>query len=395
MKVIGIICEYNPLHLGHAEHIKRSRCAIGEDSAIVCVMSGNFVQRGDFAAFNKHARAKMALLGGADLVVELPSPYALLSAQGFAEAGVHMLNSLGFCEYISFGSEAGDVNILQEAANVIVSEKAQDIIKDWLSKGVSYATAQQKAADSVMDDYSHVFSTPNNVLGIEYIKAVKKYDSAMKPITIKRVGGEHDSDAGYSATAARKILFQNQMPSDIMPQYAIDICNEEYMSGRGFVSIKDSASETAVLSRLRMITDFSDISGFSEGLENRFAEYAKKCVNIESFAEQVKTKRYPMSRIRRTLMCAVLGIKNEHAMTQPPYIRVLGFNEIGKKLLASLRKNEELQIITKPASVYKMDKRATSLFELEARATDFYSLLYTSEEQRIGGQEWLAQPIIL
>jgi len=393
MKTVGIICEYNPFHLGHAGHIDKTRQALGDDTAVVCVMSGNFVQRGDFAIFNKHARAKMAILGGADLVIELPVTYTLLSAEGFASAGVYILDKLGLCEYLSFGSESGDAKILHEAANTIVSEKAQILTREWLGRGVSYATAQQKAADALMGASSIVFRSPNNVLGIEYIKAIKKYNSSMHPMTVRRTGGEHDSDTGYSASLLRRALVHGDMPFQLMPGPTAAVSLEEIVSGRGPVSIK--GVETGILSRLRAIKDYSGIPGISEGLESRFKRYAAHESSVLSILTKIKTKRYPMSRLRRILMCAALGIKTEDSGTKPPYIRVLAMNDTGKKLLREARKKTKLPILTKPASVHKLCDCAIRLFDLESAATDLYVLGYPKKEERFGGREWRQSPIVI
>ena len=217
MKTAGIICEYNPFHLGHAGHIASTRKALGDDSNIVCVMSGNYVQRGDFAVFNKHARAKMAVHSGADVVLELPVPYALSSAGGFAKAGVYLLDKLGVCDHVSFGSEAGNIEVLRDAASVIMSTQAQHLIKEWLGKGLSYASAQQKAADTLLVERADVYRSPNNALGIEYIKALLESGSSLCPMTVQRMGGEHDGDTGYSATALRKELLSGIVPLELMP----------------------------------------------------------------------------------------------------------------------------------------------------------------------------------
>ena len=185
------------------------------------------------------------------------------------------------------------------------------------------------------------------------------------------------------------------MPVEIVPSFVVDICLSEQVAGRGPVSMGSTAVESAILSRLRQPFGFSDVLGFSEGLEHRFAQYASKGASIASILENVKTKRYPMSRIRRMMMCAILGIKKDDFNEPPPYIRVLGMNDVGKSLLATLRKRTELQVITKPASVLNMCANAQKLFDLEARATDFYTLAYTDELERCGGQEWRKSPIIL
>jgi len=393
MKTVGIICEYNPMHLGHQNHIKKTKQILDDDVAVICVMSGNFVQRGDLAVFNKHARAKMAICDGADLVIELPAPYALLSAEGFAKAGVYILENLGICEYLSFGSESGDIEILCEAAKAIKSERAHLLTRKWLEEGISYAAAQQKAAYDVFGEQAVVFNSPNNVLGIEYIKALIDLDSGIKPLTLKRTGGEHDSDTGYSASALRKDFLSGRTPRSTMSGISLAICNEEIKSGRGPVSIKQA--EMPILSRLRAIRDFSNIPGISEGLESRIKRYVKVEASFNSILNGIKTKRYTMSRLRRVLISAVLGISNEDVKESPPYARVLAANTTGMKLLAKARKKAKLPILTKPASVYEINDTAAKLFELEAAATDFYVLAYQKAEERKGEQEWRTSPVIM
>ena len=393
MKTVGIICEYNPFHLGHAGHIEKTKEALDGDACIICVMSGNFVQRGDFAVFNKHARAKMAVLNGADVVIELPSPYALLSAGEFAKAGVYLLNELCICDYISFGSESGEIEQLRIAADVITTDRAQMHIKERMAQGLSYATAQQKAADEQLGEKSNIFGKPNNILAIEYIKAINEMKSPIQPITIKRFGGEHDSSTGYSATALRKILSNGDIPVENMPGAAIAVCMEEIVLERGPVYIKEA--EQAIMARLRNIKDFSCISGSTDGLDRRFLKYATVMPTVISLIESIKSKRYAMSRIRRMLMCAVLNITNEDVKRPPPYIRILAMNEKGKETLRKARKLTKLPIITKPASIYKNNKQAVRIFELEAMATDFYALAYAKTDYRTGGGEWKQSPVIV
>jgi predicted nucleotidyltransferase len=392
MKAVGIISEYNPFHLGHSGHIEKTRKVLGEKTAVVCVMSGNYVQRGDFAIFNKHARAKMAVHSGADLIIELPTPYALLSAEGFAKAGVYMLDNLGICEYLSFGSEADDILVLKTAASAMVTEKAHALTRFWLGKGISYASAMQKAADDLLGSQSVVLRSPNNVLGVEYIKAIEKSGSPLRPMTVKRTGGGHDSDTGYSAAALRKKLTQGVIPLESMPGASVAAAMEELVSGRGPVLIGNA--ELAVLSRLRA---FKEVSGpfTPEGLERRFMRFAACEPSIASILAKVKTKRYPMSRLRRMLMCMTLGIATEDTAIPPPYIKVLAFNDTGKALLNIARKKTKLPIITKPASVNKLCGHATRLFNLEAAATDFYVLAYPGVQERGGGSEWRQSPIVV
>ena len=393
MKAVGIICEYNPFHLGHAAHIEKTRAALGGECAVVCVMSGNFVQRGDLAVFNKHARAEAAVRCGANLAVELPAPYALLSAEGFAAAGVYILDKLGVCDHISFGSESGDLAALCDAAGAIVTTEADALIKEWLDKGLPYAAAMQKAADAVLGARSEVFMSPNDLLGIEYLKAIAAQEARLRPIAIKRSGGAHDGDTGYSASALRKKLLSGEKPWEFMPRRAADVFMNEIESGRGPVSIK--SCETAILSRLRAIADYSGLPGAAEGLEHRFSRYAAAESSVEGVLEKVKTKRYAMSRLRRMLVCACLGITAGDTAEPPPYIRVLAMDRTGMRLLKEARRKAELPVITKPASAEKLPVRAAEMFEKEAAATDFYVLAYSNEDARAGKQEWRQGPRVV
>jgi predicted nucleotidyltransferase len=413
VKIVGIICEYNPFHLGHAAHIENTRFLLGDEVGVVCVMSPNFVQRGDFAVFNKHARAKMAILNGADLVLELPTPFALSSAESFAMGGVYILEKLGICDYISFSSESGNVKSLKTAAQVALSDGFRENLRPWLSRGVSYATALQKSAEAVMGASADVFSTPNNVLGIEYIKAIYELSSKMEPVTMKRVGGEHDSDTGFSASAVRLRFREpggrflcpastsqgNRPPGlpasllDLLPESSLSACEDEIQLGRGPVFIE--SAEQAILSRLRAIEDYSEILNTSGGLEHKFAKLAKNEPTIEDILRGAKSKRFVMSRLRRILICAALGITKEYTKNPPPYIRVLAASKVGTDMLSSMRKKASLPIITKPASVYKLGGFAEQMFKLEASATDVYSLAYQDVPSRAGGSEWRVSPFIL
>ena len=393
MNTIGIICEYNPLHLGHVEHINKSKIILGGDSAVVCAMSGNFVQRGEPAVFNKHARAKAAILSGADLVVEIPSPHVLSSADKFAAAGVHILSSIGICDYLSFGSESGDIKPLQKVADAMVSAQADNYIKEWLGKGLSYASAMQKAADSVLGASSEALRFPNNLLGIEYIKAIAAQGSGLKPMTVKRSGGEHDGEKGFSASAIRKRILYDEKPWEYVPFNAAKVYKGEIAEGRGPVSMV--SLEQAMMSRLRFISEFSMIPGASEGLEHRFSRYVSTKPTIAEIIESVKTKRYALARIRRMIMCACLGFTEADTHELPQYIRVLAMNRTGMKLLKTAGEKSMLPIITKPAIAHKLGENVIKMFKKESDATDLYVLAYQDEKSRSGGQEWRNTPIIL
>ncbi|MDR2591067.1 MAG: nucleotidyltransferase family protein [Oscillospiraceae bacterium] len=392
MKSVGIICEYNPFHLGHAGHIEKTKQLLGEDIVVVCVMSGNYVQRGDFAIFNKHIRAKAAVLCGADVVIELPTPYVLSAAPIFANAGVFLLDKLGVCDYLSFGSEVGDINLLKDTASVISSCKAQDYIKEWLDKGFSYAVALQKATTALMGKEADVLKSPNNTLGVEYIKALNEHNSKIQPITVLRTGGDHDSNTGYSASAVRALLLRGEIPSDLMPKSAIYVFKEEIKIGHGPISTEKA--EQIMMSRLRNVEDFSIVPGASDGLDKRLSRYASSEPTFAAIINAVKTKRFIMSRIRRTLFCAALGITVDDVNIPPSYIRVLAINKKGINLLNKAKKNTELPIMVKPASTKKMCDHSKRLFDIEVGATDFYSLLY-EENERTGGSEWKQSPFVI
>jgi len=393
MLTAGIICEYIPFHLGHSGHIAKTRDALGQDTAIICVMSGNFVQRGEPAIFNKHSRAEMAIRCGADLVIELPAPFALSSAEGFAYGGVYLLHGLGICDYLSFGSESGEIKPLVDAASAMVSDEADECIVKFVKKGLPYATALQKAADEIMGEGSDVYRSPNNLLGIEYLKAIAACKSDIKPITVTRTGGAHDSDEGYSASRVRNILLSGGEPWDLMPPEAVLVCKKEIEDGRGPVSTK--LCEVAMLSRLRACADFSVLPDASEGLDKRIAKFALTEATIEDMLLKIKTKRYAMSRLRRMLMCATLGVTAQDTLNPPPYIRVLALNKVGMKVLSSARKKATIPIITKPASALKMSGCTAEMFCKEVAVSDFYVISYQNEKWRTGGSEWKQSPIII
>ena len=393
MKTVGIISEYNPFHLGHLGHIEKTMGLIGGECAIVSVMSGNFVERGDFSVFNKHARAEAAVRCGVDLVLELPSQYALSSAEGFARAGVHILDSLGVCEYISFGSESGDVAPLKAVADTLVTPEANALMKKCLERGLSYASARQKAADAILGAGSQVLSEPNNLLGIEYLIALSENGSSMRPLTVKRTGGAHDGESGYSASALRKMLLCGEEPWEFMPDQAAAVYKKEISEGRGPVSMKQC--ESAIMSRLRAFDNYAKLLGASEGLGNRFMKCAFTEPTLDGVLEKAKTKRYAMSRLRRMMVCACLNISETDAKKTPPYIRVLAMNGTGMRVLKDAQTKAKLPIITKPASVQRLDGRCAEVFNNESAATDFYVLAYPDENERRGGGEWRKSPLVV
>ncbi len=395
MKIAGIVSEYNPFHLGHEMHIEKTKALLGEETLIVCVMSGDFTQRGDLAVFEKHSRAEAAVRCGADLVLELPLPWAVSSAESFADGAVSVLESLGIVTHISFGSEIGEASPLESMASVLLSEGVDELIKAELKLGVSYAAARQKAAQKILGGEADILNSPNNILGIEYIKALKKLNSSIEPITFRRVGAGHDSGElleTASASKIREILRKGGEPWDYIPEAAAVIFRREIDAGRAPIFIE--SCEGAVLSRLRKMckSDFALLDRGEEGLSDRLYRFAAKEPTLEAVLMSTKTKRYALSRIRRMVLRAYLGVPDDF-YGPPPYAKILAFNKSGREALKRASKN--FTLITKPAAGKKLTGEAKFLFELEAAAKDLYVLAYPNPAERRGGREFTEGPRII
>lgn len=400
MKVIGIVGEYNPFHKGHAYHAALSRKASEEDCALVCVMSGDFVQRGSAAMYSKFARAEAAVKSGIDLVIELPTPWALSSAEGFARGAVGVLGALGVADEISFGSESGDAEALTRAAKLLLSDAADENIRKALSsnEGISFAAARQKAVEGMDPALAQLLSSPNNILGIEYIKAVIVQGLDIAPFSIKREGAGHDTAEDVlprSASMIRSIAEGGGSISDDIPYTALTVYERENAAGRG--PVFSNSLDIALVSRLRCLTasDFAMAPDCGEGLNDRIAAAVRKETSIDSIAMAAKSKRYALSRIRRILLCAALGIDKNAAMGIPPYARVLAANEKGCAVLKEAKKKSSIPIITKSASVKDLDDKSVKLFELCSDAHDLYVLGFERESERKGGEDWRYTPKII
>lgn len=398
MNIFGIISEYNPFHMGHKHHIDQSRALLGGSCGVVCVMSGNFVQRGEPAAFTKNARAECAIRGGADLVLELPLPWAISSAEGFARGAVGILNACGVVSHLSFGSESGDVDVLDDIAKLLLDHKLNDIIKDALAEGMPYAAARQTAAEKLAGKSLPEMRSPNNILGIEYIKALYEQRSAIKPITVARIGAGHDQPGGGdfpSASELRKRLGKGESVFGNMPADCARVLEREMHHGRG--PVMSTALDTAIISRLRMLPQsvYEALPDGGEGLGLRLCRAAKSEVSVDAVIASAATKRYALSRLRRMVMCAALGIKSGAGEAMPPYIRVLAANEKGCAILKEMKKRALLPVITKPAEINSLDAEARECFALEAAATDLFVLGFSAREERKGDRDYRISPIII
>jgi len=398
--VLGIISEYNPFHNGHLHHIMKSKKLTNSDYCIA-IMSGNFTQRGEVSIVDKWEKTRMAINNGIDLVIELPTLYAISSAENFASGAIKILNSLGIVDFISFGSESKDISLLDDIANVLAFEPAQykTLLSHELARGESYPKARENAVMMYLNDvrrFANVLSSPNNILGIEYLKSLKRLKSDIQPIAIKREGAEYNdisvprNSRFASATAIRNLC---QSSDDItpvqkfVPEATFDILEENIKKGNFVKNL--SAYDKEILYTLRKMStaEIANLPDVSEGLEFSLKNAANECNSVVELLSLVKSKRYTQTRLQRILLYAILGITKkdmEISLATTPYVRVLGFNDKGQELLSTIsKKNRKLEIIT---SVKKfMDKKINTNLKLmmdkDIWATNVYTLGFEYESK--------------
>ena len=397
--MIGIVCEYNPFHNGHAYHITRAGQALGAGEGVVCVMSGDFVQRGEPAVYSKFARAEAACRCGADLVIELPLPWCLSSAEGFARGAVGLLGSIGV-QHLAFGSETGETADLDAIARALLRPETQSEICSLLaeSPNLSYAAARQAVMERRLGEAGKRLAEPNNILGVEYIKAIYDLHLDMEPLAIRREGSEHDGEGApgkRSASELRGFLKRGGSIRGEVPAKALSVYENERRLGR---ELRDrSVLETAILSRLRLFDEayFGSLPDALEGLGTRIWQAVRREASYDGILAASRTKRYPLARIRRLCLCACLGVHSGMAEGTPPYARVLAANARGREILRERGAKAALPFVTKPAAVRELGREAERLFTLGADAHDFYALAYTSLEERRPGADWRTGPRIL
>ena len=373
----GIVAEFNPFHNGHKYLIDTIKN--NSENTVTVVMSESFVQRGECACVSPYARTKMALQCGADLVLSLPVPYATASAERFALGGLSVLGGLGCVDTLAFGAECGNAEMLKKCADILVSDELSKVLEKYLDEGVSFPVARQKAVEEESSkEIAEIISSPNNILGVEYIKAINKLGINMTVNPITRKGVAHDSEEANgdfcSASAIREMLGNEKSFRSFLPEEALNILNEEIKNQKAPASF--SNLETAILYKLRSMSveDFKELPDVSEGLEYRLFDAVKTSVYLEEILEKVKTKRYTHSRIRRIIICAVLSIKKADVQAPVPFIRVLGFNENGAKILKKAKETATLPIVTKSSEINALDEAAKRVFGLECFARDLFSL---------------------
>ena len=397
MKTVGVICEYNPFHRGHAWQLAALRERYGA-SSIVCVMSGNFVQRGECAICRKHPRAAAAVEGGADLVLELPLPWAIASAEGFARGGVAVLHAMGCVDTLAFGSECGETAALLRAADALLRPEYPGLLHTELDKGNSFAAARQEAVRTLIGEEAQILASPNDILGVEYCKALHASGSTITPLALPRVGASHDGgavDEIASASLIRARLRAGGGADDYLTPGMSERYRAEEAAGRAPVCAE--TAERMLLARLRMMTE-EDLAPYDEGREglyHRFYEVSRSATSVRELLERVKTKRYAYARLRRMLLHIALGVLPSEAAQSVPYLRVLACNERGRALLHEMRTRAALPVLTKSADVRSLSEQAQHIFVLEARATELYTLLYPALSAATGGSEWTTGPVIL
>ena len=389
MTTVGIIAEYNPFHNGHKHHIDAIRDQFGADTAVIVVMSGNYTQRGELAIAPKDLRAKTAIDCGANIVLELPFPFSMSSAEFFAKAGVKILNSLGVVDYISFGSESGDIYSLEKTAELIMSETFEEKVSELMKLNESKKLGYPQICDIALKQLSEghptpTFSTPNNILALEYIKAIKTFNSNIKIHTIKRDGAGYNE--GYkaettiqSATYIRTLIQENIVSAK---SYIPDISYYSLCDGysKGLLPSNDRKLSVAVISKLRLLEPEteSDIHDTNNGLLFRLKDASLKTDDINTLVELCKTKKYTTARIRRAIWYLFFGVTSSDMKTLPLYTQILGIDTVGKALLKKIKKLSDFPILTKPSRTNGLSQDALRQKQFSDKADSIYYLTLPS-----------------
>lgn len=371
MSAIGMVCEFNPFHNGHKYLIDTVKT---DGDILVCVMSGNFVQRGEPALFPKEYRVKSALMNGADIVLELPFIYATASAEIFASSAVKILTSFG-CDKIAFSTENTTLTQLKNAVDILRSHDFDNKIKKHLVNGVSYPTARQMAYDEYSCDCD--ISSPNNILAIEYLRAIRKNNCNITPVIVNRMGADYNDNFAVgnfaSATHIRNLINEKNDFKKYVPDNAYQIYMNALENGNYLDADKFNISALSVLRSKNTIN--SEIANMAEGLENRLTTAIKTSVNLNEIYDKVKTKRFTHSRIRRAVLSAILSVTNEDLLIHVPYCRLLGFNTQINGKLGELAKNSSLPFVVNYSDILNLNSNdALKVFEIENKSSDLYNL---------------------
>ncbi|MBQ3568015.1 MAG: nucleotidyltransferase [Anaerotignum sp.] len=407
MKTIGIVTEYNPFHKGHAYMIEEAKKKAGADRVVV-VMSGSFVQRGEPAIFDKWVRTEAALMNGVDMVLELPVLFAASNAETFARAAVRTLEETGIVDILCFGSESGDLHSMQEAARLMENEteEFQKLLKEQLDEGLSYPAARAKALETVSQISSEILSRPNHILGLEYLKALDRFNCTMEPMTIKREGDYNSpslTDGFASAAAIRKALAEERsteaMPQ--LPENVHDIYNKALSLGTAPCFWNELTAALHYKLRLSSAEEIKEIAEVVEGLENRILHSIDSCYDMKDVIDFIKTKRYTRTKIQRILLHILLDIKEKEVayymnLPKMPYIRVLGFRKENSGILADLTENAKVPVLTNLKKAPEiLNEDGLALLALEKTATDLHALTYPNPIYRAPNQDFTKPLVIL
>ncbi len=381
MRTCAIICEYNPFHNGHKYQIQKIR-ALGI-THVIAIMSSNFTQRGAPAVISKFPRAKSALLCGVDIVLELPTVFSTARAQDFAFAGVYIANALNCVDYLSFGCETCNIEILKTAAKASLNSLIENDLREKLSSGVTFAKARQEAIGLHFGTtIADVFSHSNNNLAVEYIKALNVLNSSIVPLPIKRYKASHFDNSFNGNFCSSSYIRENinsRKISKFMPKKSFEILKNELNDKKGPANI--SFAERAVLYKLKTMENksFELLPDVSEGLGTKLYNEVKKSSSLNELYELVKTKRYTLARLQRIILSAYLNISKDDLSFKSPYIRVLGFNKKGSEILKTAKEKSILPIVTKYSDVKRLNNSdCLKFFEKETRFTELYSLMLPS-----------------
>lgn len=373
MKICAIISEYNPFHAGHLFQVREIRRQF-PDSRIVSIMSGNYVQRGEPAIWDKYFRAACAVQAdGPDLVLELPLPTALSSAEHFARGGVQLAAALGCVTHLSFGCETGTADSLMELAALLDSDVFSTAFRKHLTAGISYAQASEQAVHTLSPNLAPLLSSPNDMLAVQYCRAIRTYCPSIRPIAIRRVGAAHDGspiNGIPSASYIRSLFHDNKAleASSLLPEAYRAQCDAVRRHSWDDL-------EAAVLPYLRRLSpeDIAALPNVSEGLENRFFSACQKAGTLSELWEAARSRRYLLSRIRRLTLCAYLGITRELSARLPSYVMVLAMNSQGQHILKQMKQTCSLPVIVKPTQARSLTGDAAALWKLTLHADDqFY-----------------------
>lgn len=406
MKIAGLITEYNPFHNGHLYHIQKAKELTGADYLIV-IMSGDFIQRGAPAFLPKDLRARMALCCGASLVIELPVRYATGSAELFAFGAVSLLDQLGCVDFLCFGSECGDVRKLQDLADFFSEESAsfKDLLQIFLKAGHSYPSARKEAAAQMLEDSSlcNILNEPNNILGIEYLKALKKRKSTISPITIRRQGAHyHDAiphEKFSSASAIRKLFLEMgadalSLLDDHVPKKVQNLCEKAYG-----VRFPVSANDFSLLLKYRLLRESPDSllkwQDVSAPLANRIVRNREQFQNWEQFCDLLKTRELTYTRISRALLHICLEIPEPDKSVPPFYARILGFQKCAAPLLSLLKQKSSVPLITKLADTSFSSDSADAMLQEDIQSADLYESVITDKFQQPFHNEYRQSLILL